>query len=215
MNSLPTPKRTRREQAQARHDQILGAALSLFSQQGYAATSTKQIAERVGITEGLLYHYFASKLAILETITQRTYTITATLITALVDTEARSPRDLIPQLGENILQRMREEAPLIGILLSESQYNLEIYQTLQTMLNTITAHIVAYLDRRVLVGELRPALDTRVAVDMLVGSILYFFLTHRHLEEAPWQAEAKRFLQHWFATWYEGIAAPGGHERAQ
>src|SRR5262245_61298862 len=81
MDSLSAPKRTRREQAQARHDQILGAALSLFSHQGYAATSTKQIAQRVGITEGLLYHYFSTKLAILEEITQRTYTVASTMIT--------------------------------------------------------------------------------------------------------------------------------------
>jgi AcrR family transcriptional regulator len=207
MDSSPAPKRTRRERAQVRHDQILGAALDLFSQQGYAATSTKEIALRVDITEGLLYHYFASKLAILEEITQRTYTVASTMITALVETEAHPALNVIPQLGGNILYLMHKEASLIGILVSESQYNPEIDQTLQAMWQTISTRVGAYLDHRVRVGELRPTLDTHAAVDMLVGSLLYFFLTHRHLEEAPWQAEASHFLQHWFSVWYAGITA--------
>jgi AcrR family transcriptional regulator len=207
MGSSLAPKRSRREQAQARHAQILGAALRLFSQQGYAATSTKQIAQHVGITEGLLYHYFPSKLALLEEITQSTYTVASTMITSLVETDTRPARDIIPQLVGNILQLLRQEAPLIGILVSESQYHLEIYQTLQAMWHTISARLSAYLDHRVRAGELLPTLDTHVAVDMLVGSLFYFFLTHRYLEEAPWREEADRFLRQWFSIWFGGITA--------
>jgi AcrR family transcriptional regulator len=213
MGSSPGPKRTRREQAQLRHEQILDAALRLFSRQGYAATSTKQIAERVGITEGLLYHYFANKLAILEEITQRTYTVASTMITSLVETEARSARDIIPQLVGNILDLMRKETPLIGILVSESQSHPEIDQILQAMWQTLSARIGAYLDHRVRAGELRLTLDTHMAVDMLIGSLFYFFLMHRHLEETQWQAEASRFLQHWFSIWYAGITAHPTYER--
>lgn len=45
-------------------DQILDAALDLFSTCGYAATSVKQIAERVGLRDSALYSHFASKAAI-------------------------------------------------------------------------------------------------------------------------------------------------------
>ena len=50
----------------APRDQILDAAARLFTQQGYAATSTRDIAEAVGIRQASLYYHFAGKPGILE-----------------------------------------------------------------------------------------------------------------------------------------------------
>jgi AcrR family transcriptional regulator len=49
----------------APRDQILDAAAELFVVQGLAATTTRQIAERVGIRQASLYYYFAGKDEIL------------------------------------------------------------------------------------------------------------------------------------------------------
>ena len=40
---------------------IIGAALELFAEQGYDATSVNQVVVRAGVTKGALYHYFAAK----------------------------------------------------------------------------------------------------------------------------------------------------------
>jgi AcrR family transcriptional regulator len=45
--------------------EILGAAAELFATQGLAATTTRQIADRVGIRQASLYHYFGGKDEIL------------------------------------------------------------------------------------------------------------------------------------------------------
>jgi AcrR family transcriptional regulator len=45
--------------------EILGAAAELFAAQGLAATTTRQIADRVGIRQASLYHYFSGKDEIL------------------------------------------------------------------------------------------------------------------------------------------------------
>ncbi len=44
-----------------RHRAILEAAASLFAERGYAATSVRDIGERVGLLGGSLYHYIKSK----------------------------------------------------------------------------------------------------------------------------------------------------------
>src|SRR4051794_501481 len=49
----------------APRDQILGAAAALFAEHGYAGTTTRAIAERVGIRQASLYYYFAGKDEIL------------------------------------------------------------------------------------------------------------------------------------------------------
>lgn len=48
--------------------EILDAALSLFSTQGFEATSVSQIADAVGIRKASLYSHFASKQEILESL---------------------------------------------------------------------------------------------------------------------------------------------------
>ena len=53
MTASPAPGTTR--------DQILRAALELFSTQGYDATSLRQIAERLGLTKAALYYHFPAK----------------------------------------------------------------------------------------------------------------------------------------------------------
>lgn len=64
------PGRPRKQQpsrpgATAR-EEILDAAAELFTTQGYATTSTRSIAEAVGIRQSSLYHHFSTKDDILE-----------------------------------------------------------------------------------------------------------------------------------------------------
>ena len=56
----------RDEQKEERKNQILNAGLDLFISKGYAATKIKDIAETVGMSVGLLFHYFDSKEALYE-----------------------------------------------------------------------------------------------------------------------------------------------------
>lgn len=45
--------------------EIIDAAASLFAERGYAATSTRQIAERAGMRQASIYYHFAGKEEIL------------------------------------------------------------------------------------------------------------------------------------------------------
>ncbi len=47
--------------ATGRRDAILAAAVRLFEEKGYHATSVQDIAEAVGLRKGSLYHYISSK----------------------------------------------------------------------------------------------------------------------------------------------------------
>jgi AcrR family transcriptional regulator len=51
----------RNEQKEKRRREILAAALELFVRKGYAATKTIDISQAAGMSEGLLFHYFATK----------------------------------------------------------------------------------------------------------------------------------------------------------
>jgi AcrR family transcriptional regulator len=58
MGSPATRWQRRKE---ARPQEILSAALSVFAERGYAATRLEDVARRAGVTKGTLYLYFANK----------------------------------------------------------------------------------------------------------------------------------------------------------
>ena len=50
------------EQGRERKEQLIEAAVALFSERGYAATRIRDICERAGVAKGLFYWYFPTKL---------------------------------------------------------------------------------------------------------------------------------------------------------
>ena len=70
-NSTSAPGRLERRKARTRAA-ILGAATSLFFEQGYEETAIQQIAERADTGVGTLYGYFPSKEDILKEVLRQT-----------------------------------------------------------------------------------------------------------------------------------------------
>jgi AcrR family transcriptional regulator len=56
----------RRNTGEQTRAQILDVALELFAAQGFAATSTRELSERLGFTKAALYYYFRTKDDLLE-----------------------------------------------------------------------------------------------------------------------------------------------------
>lgn len=52
-------------------EKLLDAALKLFAEKGFHATTTEAIAKSAGLSKGLLYNYFDSKEALLEGVVMR------------------------------------------------------------------------------------------------------------------------------------------------
>ena len=70
MKTSTLPQQNSRQlQATARRQQILEAAVRLFAQKGVARTTTRQIAQEVGVAEGLIFRYFPTKLDLVRAVT--------------------------------------------------------------------------------------------------------------------------------------------------
>ena len=65
-------------------ERILSEAARLFAERGYDGTSTRQIADAVGIRQPSLFHHFASKQAIMESLLDLTYAAPAAAAERLV-----------------------------------------------------------------------------------------------------------------------------------
>ncbi|MFC7450247.1 TetR/AcrR family transcriptional regulator [Rhodococcus daqingensis] len=74
--------------------EILDAAAELFTTKGFASTSTRQIAEVVGVRQASLYHHFATKDDILAALLEQTVTPAMELATRLADRAEAAPERL-------------------------------------------------------------------------------------------------------------------------
>ncbi|QKW23021.1 TetR/AcrR family transcriptional regulator [Kitasatospora sp. NA04385] len=72
-------------------EEVLAAAAELFTENGYAATTTRAVAERAGLRQASMYHYFARKEDILATLLESTVEPSLLLATALLARPAVDP----------------------------------------------------------------------------------------------------------------------------
>ena len=66
-----------------RDEEILAAAIQVFSQKGYAAASLQDVADAVGLLKGSLYHYISSKESLLYRIFQESHEEGSALMAAV------------------------------------------------------------------------------------------------------------------------------------
>lgn len=96
-------------------DRILACAVRLFADQGFAATSVKQIAREAGVAQGAMYTYFASKDELLREIFDLAMADVRSTFAADADRDI-DPLDAIEHLIVASFQRVEAHADVWRIV---------------------------------------------------------------------------------------------------
>lgn len=109
MTPEPAPARRMRvrEDPAVRRQAILDSAATLFARRGYADTTVRHIADDAEIQSGSLYHYFASKDALLEAVLREFLADLAAATEAIVGADA-PPRQRVGDLVRHALGLIAE-----------------------------------------------------------------------------------------------------------
>jgi AcrR family transcriptional regulator len=91
-----------------RHEELVAAAVRLFRERGYHATSMQDLAEALGIQRGSLYYYIAAKEDLLWEIMDRAMTRLWTSVAPV----ARTPSSAVRRLQEAIAAHLAVAASL-------------------------------------------------------------------------------------------------------
>lgn len=129
--------------AEAR-ERLLGAALELFTQRGYAATSVREICLAAGVTKPALYYYFKSKEGIYQQLMEDSYSRFETMLADL-DSFTGSVRLRVVQFCESVFDTALQQLPQVRLIYSiyygtpqgAPPFNLEQYY--DRMLQVISA----------------------------------------------------------------------------
>lgn len=90
-----------------RREQIMASALSLFATRGLGSTKISDIANAAGISQGLLYHYFASKEAIYVELIRESFERMNAAATGLAGS-SMTPREKMENAIEGLLAEVEE-----------------------------------------------------------------------------------------------------------
>lgn len=97
---------------------ILDAAVRVFARQGFHTCRVSDIADEAGVAYGLVYHYFSSKEAILDTLFLERWDVMLEAIRA-VDVSDSSPREKLHAIASFIVDSYRHDPDLMKVIVVE------------------------------------------------------------------------------------------------
>jgi TetR/AcrR family transcriptional regulator, fatty acid metabolism regulator protein len=152
-----------------RRRQILEAAVKVFATKGFHASRVGDVAEEAGIAYGLVYHYFASKEDLLETIFRTTWTEMLARVREVE--EAGVPAaEAVRQVTALLLRTWRRDPDLVRVLVREVTRNQHVQQEIEEI--TEAMHALERIVRRGQeTGEFRTDLDARLAAVVFYGAL--------------------------------------------
>jgi TetR/AcrR family transcriptional regulator, fatty acid metabolism regulator protein len=97
---------------------ILDAAVGVFARQGFHACRVADIADEAGVAYGLVYHYFASKDEILDTLFLERWNVMLETIRE-VDAQAIPVREKLEAIASFIVDSYRHNPDLMKVIIVE------------------------------------------------------------------------------------------------
>jgi len=187
-------------------ERILDAAMELFGQQGFKATSVVQIEKAAGLAQGsgAIYHHFRSKQAVLEAGIERHLDRLHALrdiqriLTGLGDLRAE-----LTVLGRYALAELDSEADLLRIVAAEARTRPELVDTaVNQLIRTTYAGFASWLGERAQLPPDRARAVTAVALGGLFSSRLLRLL----LGTDPINISDEQFVTTWVDMVHTQIA---------
>lgn len=193
-NDTPSPaapdtgRRAGRPRSRAAHRAILEATLRLLAEDGYEGISMERVASSAGVSKPTVYLRWSNR--------------TELVVDALVELAplefggvARYATDDLPLLAARIVRWLADSPigqTLPAVLAALSRHPELSARLRETIIEPRRAAIRALLDRGVRDGRLDPDLDLELAVDVVVGPLLYHWLASGGL---PDEATCQRIVR--------------------
>ncbi len=201
------PRTQREQKSLARRIQIIETALKLFARHGFDGTSTKTIAREVGVTEGLIFHYFPTKADILTAVLETQHSFANDLRVLLENAINEPVEKVLQQIALGWLSRLRQEKGITLILLSMAQTHSQVARAWYALIDTGISQLATYLQKRVETGELRKNLPVKTCAHAFFSALILFFMRYQSLSEAEWQNEKTVFVEEFIGIWLKGALA--------
>ncbi|MDO0822471.1 TetR/AcrR family transcriptional regulator [Desulfosporosinus nitroreducens] len=114
--------------AEERHQDILGAALKVFTRKGYNGSTTAEIARVAGVAEGTIFRHFATKKELLIAVLKPK--VLDGIIYLDKEHKEATPVEFFRCFLRNRLELIKENDGLFRFMFAEAQYHSEVREAL-------------------------------------------------------------------------------------
>jgi len=160
---------------------IIQAAVEIFAEKGFAATSTNEIAQKAGVAEGTIFRHYKTKKDLLISIVSPIMTkLVAPFVLRdfhrVLDTEYERFEDFLRAVMRNRLEFAMLNAPVIKILLHEIPFHPQLQSQVKEHIFPKVAErmesIITYFQSRGELVEMPSPTLIRMSATAIVGYIL-------------------------------------------
>lgn len=173
-----------------RRQDIIEAALRVFSTKGYKGSTNAEIARHAGVTPAALYYYFASKADLFKAaLTERKSAIfgeVERLPAHIFESPLENVFPVIADLASQLAAQERTQA-ILRILLLEGPRNPELIEMYQAnILGQFLPLVLEYFQHQMDLGRIT-SMDPRLCGLMLAGSFIALIIARDVLKFDAWQ----------------------------
>ncbi len=140
---------------------ILDAALELFSEKGFKATTTKIIAEKAEVNEVTIFRYYGSKEKLFFAVVDRV-TIDRMDVLQMELEPSENMADELAMIGSFMAKSMVEKASFFRLMVLEIDRYPELWERIGTVPMGAIAMLGQYFERAKEKGLVRKDVDTEV-----------------------------------------------------
>lgn len=199
-------------------DIILDTAVKIFSQKGFNATTTSEIAREAGVAEGTIFRYFKTKKELLlGTMEKFSIFLGEILITDRINKiiEQYNKDDykgILLAIAKDRLKLVDEHWEVIQVVMNEMQYHKELKDYfLKNVVQKGKILLEEFTQRGIDAGLFRDDVHPTIAARMIVGN-LGIFILQRKLAPELIKMDDDRQLEIIIDLIFEGLSKKGGEK---
>lgn len=148
---------------------ILEAAVRVFARKGYHTCRVGDIAEEAGVAHGLLYHYFDSKEALLETVFRENWSLLVDAVRA-IEATGDPALEQLRHVAAIMLRSWRDSPDLVRVLVREVARSPQLQDRVEEIGEIFDA-IQRIVEKGQAEGSFRSELDPRLATWIFYGGL--------------------------------------------
>lgn len=168
----------------SKKDKILEASLELFTKRGFTATTTKEIALKSGVAEGLIFYYFKDKNGLLNYLI-REFSFIGSLQNEIKALSMMEPYPALIKFGQLYANFLSHNKSFLTFIWSpEIVRNTDVSKDIVDFINTMNEQVSSFLIRASSCSVEKKTVET--AASMFLSTILtHVLVEERKAEKMP------------------------------
>lgn len=195
----------RKKTTEERRQDILNAALSIFTEKGYNGSTTAEIARTAGVAEGTIFRHFATKKELLIAV------LKPKLLDGIIYLDKQhkeaSPVDFFRCFLKNRMELIKENDGLFRFMFAEAQYHSEVKEALFKVIFEQGVSIVKpWYEMGVERGDFRP-LPFLPTLRSFMGMVMFYGIFSHAFPSLSPEETVEEAADHMLDLFFQGLLA--------